>query len=61
MLFGSVYYKAKTNAKGERVIWLDARVVDRLTAMRGPGESYCDVVLRVAENEASPPGRSTAR
>jgi hypothetical protein len=48
MLFGSVNYEAKTNAKGERLIWLDVRVVDRLTALRGPGESYSDVILRLA-------------
>ena len=29
-------------------IWLDRDVVDRLDQMRGPGESYSDVVLRLA-------------
>ena len=29
-------------------IWLDRDVVDRLDRMRGPGESYSDVVLRLA-------------
>jgi hypothetical protein len=33
---GSVGYEAQLNAKGERLIWLDVTVVDRLTAMRGP-------------------------
>jgi len=42
MLFGSVNYEAQTNAKGERLIWLDARVVNRLAAMRGPGERYSE-------------------
>jgi hypothetical protein len=32
MLLGSVNAEAKTNAEGERLIWLDVRVVDRLTA-----------------------------
>jgi hypothetical protein len=30
-------------------IWLDRAVVDRLGRMRGPGESYSDVILRVGE------------
>ena len=29
-----------------------AAVADRLTAMRGPGESYSDVILRLIELEA---------
>ena len=45
---GSTAYKTKISAKGERLIWLDARVVDRLTALRGPVESYSDVILRLA-------------
>ena len=32
----------------EHQIWLEPRVLDRLKAMRGPGESYSDVILRVA-------------
>jgi hypothetical protein len=27
-------------------------VIDRLRAMRGPGESYSDVILRIVEAEA---------
>jgi hypothetical protein len=33
--------------RGEVFIWLDVRVVDKLTAMRGPGESYSDMILRL--------------
>jgi hypothetical protein len=40
--------EAQTNATGERPIWLDVRVVDRLSALRGPGESYSEVILRLA-------------
>ena len=29
--------------------WLDRKFVDRLGHMRGPGESYSDVILRLAE------------
>ena len=28
-------------------VWLDRKFVDRLVQMRGPGESYSDVILRV--------------
>ena len=45
---GSVGYENKTNERGERLIWLDHAVVSRLRAMRGRGESYSDVILRLA-------------
>ena len=49
---GSVGYEPQLNEKGERLVWLEAAVVDRLAAMRGPGESYSDVILRLIEIEA---------
>jgi hypothetical protein len=30
-------------------VWLDRKFVDRLTQMRGHGESFSDVILRLAE------------
>jgi len=39
--------QAEPNAEGERQIWLDAAVVDRLAAIRRPGESFSDVILRL--------------
>jgi hypothetical protein len=30
------------------LIWLEPNVVDRLRALRGRGESYSDVILRLA-------------
>jgi hypothetical protein len=45
---GSVAYEAETDANGERLIWLPRAVVDRLRSLRGPGESYSDVILRLA-------------
>jgi hypothetical protein len=45
---GSVGYENKVNEKGERLIWLDPSVIDRLRSLRGPGESYSDVILRLA-------------
>jgi hypothetical protein len=49
---GSVGYENKTNANGERLIWLERAVVDRLRAMRGPGESYSDLILRLTAESA---------
>jgi hypothetical protein len=39
LALGSVSFENATNDKGERIVWLEPRVVDRLKAMRGPGES----------------------
>jgi hypothetical protein len=45
---GSVGYENKVNERGERLIWLDRAVVDRLRSLRGQGESYSDLILRLA-------------
>ena len=45
---GSVGYENATNERGERLVWLAPTVVDRLRAMRGPGESYSEVIVRIA-------------
>jgi hypothetical protein len=50
---GSVSFEHASNAKGGRTVWLEPRVVDRLRALRGPGESYSDVILRIAKETAS--------
>jgi hypothetical protein len=34
-------------------IWLDRKFVDRLLELRGPGEGYSDVILRVAKEGGS--------
>jgi hypothetical protein len=49
---GSVGYENAVNEKCERLIWLDPGVVDRLRSLRGPGESYSDVILRLAAGDA---------
>jgi hypothetical protein len=46
--FGDVGFENATNEKGERLIWLERGVVDRLRAMRSPGGSYSDIILRLA-------------
>jgi hypothetical protein len=45
---GSVGYENKTNERGERYVWFGRAVVDRLRSLRGPGESYSDVILSLA-------------
>jgi hypothetical protein len=47
LALGSVNYENTSNEKGERYVWLDPKVVSHLRALRGPGESYSDVILRV--------------
>jgi hypothetical protein len=36
---------------GERYIWLPRAVVDRLRSLRGPGESFSAVILRLGATE----------
>ena len=45
---GSTGFGNATNEQGERLVWLDRAVVDRLRPLRGPGESNSDVILRIA-------------
>ncbi len=48
---GSVGYENGPSKNGERLIWLAPNVVNRLRAMRGPGESYSDVILKLAAGD----------
>ena len=52
LLLGSVGYEPELNSQGERRIWIEAAVADRLTATRRRGERYSDVILRLVEIEA---------
>ena len=45
--FGSPPYEPQPNEKGERMIWLEESVANKLRAASGPGESYSDVILRL--------------
>ena len=45
---GSVGYENGPSVNGERLIWLAPNVINRLRFLRGPGESYSDVILRNA-------------
>jgi hypothetical protein len=48
LLLGSVAVDPEANAQGERLIWLEPAMADRLGALRGLTESYSDVILRIA-------------
>lgn len=48
--FGNVSYENKANEQGERLVWLDRAVVERLRSLCGPGESYSDVILRLVKH-----------
>ena len=47
--FGPALFERDPDAKGEHQIWLARAVVDRLKTLRAPGESYSDVILRLAK------------
>ena len=53
MQLGNVGFENATDERGRRLIWLDHAVVARLRALRGPGESYNDVILRVVGMEGA--------
>ena len=53
----TVAYEPHVRAKGERLIWLEERWINRLSALRRPSDSYSDVILRLVEIEASRPSR----
>jgi hypothetical protein len=45
---GSVAVEPQRAPDGSVHIWLDHNVVAKLGALRGPGESYSDVIIRTA-------------
>ena len=47
LLRGSAGCENQVDEQGQRLIWLNRTVADRLGAMRGAGESYSDVILRL--------------
>ena len=47
----SLASKPDVDAMGKRMLWADQAVADRLSAMRSPGESYSDVILRLVAAE----------
>ena len=53
--FAGRRYEPQLDANGQRLIWLEAAVIDRLTGTRSAGESYSDVILRGAPAPLAPP------
>jgi hypothetical protein len=51
LALGTVAVEPERAQDGSVHIWLDPRVLAKLKALRGPGESYSDVILRVAKGE----------
>ena len=49
---GTVSFENKIDENGERLIWLEPRMLDKLNSYRRAGESYSDVILRVAAEDA---------
>ena len=49
--FDLALFERDPDAKGEHQVWLARAVVDRLAALRGPGETYSDVILRLAKGD----------
>jgi hypothetical protein len=48
---GLLVLPAKRIATGNYLAHLDEKTVTRLAAMRGPGESYSDIIMRLVEIE----------
>ena len=46
-----VGFENKRAANGDWFIWLDHATVAKLKAMRGPGDSFSDVILALAKDE----------
>ena len=51
LLPGNVGYEREPTDKGQRLIWLEPHIVNKLRYLRGPGESFSDVILKLAELE----------
>jgi hypothetical protein len=49
LVLGTVAVEPERDEDGSVHIWLDPHVLAKLKALRGPGESYSDVILRVAD------------
>ena len=59
--FGSARYEAKPSADGGRFVWLERFALSKLDALRHPCEGYSEIIIRLAEIEASRPGRKRAK
>jgi hypothetical protein len=53
MLPGDVGVERARAENGDIYIWLDPGLLAKLKALRGPGESYSAVILRVAKGDGA--------
>ena len=53
LALGDCGFENKTDEQGRRLIWLPRVALTKLNHLRGPGESYSDVILRIAESEVA--------
>lgn len=62
-LGGSLDFEAATSEHGEPIIWVDAAVVDRLSAVPAAAETISDAIIRGVENlpPKSGPGQNHKR
>jgi hypothetical protein len=49
--WGTVGVEPQRAENGDYFIWVTPGVVAKLRALRDPGESYSDVIMRVAKSE----------
>jgi hypothetical protein len=47
LALGTVAVEPQVNEKGERLIWLQERQVDKLNSIRRPGGSYSEAIIRL--------------
>jgi hypothetical protein len=52
--FGSMSFESAIDENGDRLIWLERRMLDKPNSHRRAGESYSDVILRVAADSGGP-------
>jgi hypothetical protein len=48
LALGTVAVEPQVNEKGERLIWLEERQVDKLNSIWRPGESYSEAIIRLS-------------
>jgi hypothetical protein len=48
LALGTVAAESQVDEKGERLIWLEERRLDKLNTIRRPGESYSEAIIRLA-------------
>jgi hypothetical protein len=53
MALGSVGFENARAPNNEVYVWLDHAAVAKLRHLRGPGESFSDVIMRLAEDVAA--------